>query len=80
MLSEIRERRGHPNGVIISRDPVRHIVCSDLDERPSVNRADVPCHGHRACEQRVVGFEVDLVYDADTGYEAHEASLDDVGV
>jgi hypothetical protein len=80
MLGEIRKGRSESCRVVFGGDAIRHVVGTDVDARPSLDRGDLPGHGHRAGEGRVVGHEIHFLDDARIRNEVDESSLDDVGL
>jgi PAS domain S-box-containing protein len=79
VVGELCEGRGESGGVVLGRDALWDAVSDDVDSAPSVDGGDLPGHGHRPGERRVVGDEVHGLDHADPRDDVDVAGLDDVG-
>jgi hypothetical protein len=80
VLSEIRKGGSESFRVVLGGDAIWDVVGSDVDASSSLDSGDLPGHGHRAAEARVVGNEVHCLDDADVRNDVDVSRLDDVGI
>jgi ASCH domain len=66
--------------VVLGGDAIWDVVGSDVDASPSIDSGDLPGHGRRAGEGRIVGNEVHCLDDADVRNDVDVSSLDDGGI
>jgi hypothetical protein len=77
---KVRERRSESGGVIFRRDARGNVVGADVHASPSVDRGELPGHGHGASVRGVFRDEVHGLYDPHARDKVDEARLDNVRV
>jgi hypothetical protein len=78
VLGEVRKGGSKSLLVVLWANAVWDVIGSDVDATPSIDSGDLPGHGHRPGEGRVVGNEVHRLHDANAGNELDVSRLDDV--